>query len=1411
MLMAGNAALATDAYRYYYDYPDFSSAKAACDALYNKPSSNDCAEIGQLLYRQCNLTCEGSAGPGVKICKAWEQLYTDYGKPPGQCTNYESYSEYFFRYPTNECPAGTVYVGPTAGSCAPIDASVYNGPANDPALKDVVALGKGAGLPESECSKGLGFAPSPDTFCTLKGNPINTASGNKLQVESDFVGGNGVPGFARFYNSSLGQDYGIGPGWSHSYSNRLEFPADGVLYARRPDGKFLVFRVVDGVYIGDADVPFTVTRNSTTERFTLSWPDGRMELYEKTGWPLSITDALWRTTNFSLDGYGRVATVTGPYGHQLTFTYRIDDIYRVNWITFPDGKRVTFTYDASKRLTAATYTGVTPSPKRTYAYSGGLLSGLVDETNVQISSFSYDSQGNAKVTTHPGDVVRFDVAYGSGIAIVTDAVGTTETLSFVRSQGVNQIANRTSSADGKSGIQAFDANNNLLSQTDEEGRTTTYTWDTSNRLVEKVEASGTPEALITTYSYRDATSRQLALVDEPSVLSGASKTTTFAYDGQNRPVGLTVTGYAPSGAAVARTISWSYAVGGQVASISDSKGQTVALIYGSCTAGGACGQLSSVTNPAGQVTTFGQYDANGRLLRKTDPNGLVTTYTYNLRGKVLSVTETPVTGGARTFNYTWDAAGRLLSAVLPGRGTLTYTYDAADRLASVTDSLGNKVTYSYDLKGNRTQDVTRDPNGTVVRQVDLAFNARNYPSQVNAAGSVTQLVHDAVGNLTQVTDPNGNVTQRQPDALDRVIHTIDAIGGMTEQEFDGGGNLAGVVTPNSAETRFEVDDLGNVLKETSPDRGVITYTHDANGNMLTRADARGITATFTYDVLNRVTSIVYPNSAENVAFAYDNCPGGVGRLCWVTDANGTRSWSYDGFGRVTSETWVKGGTSKTTFYTWTPGDDLASITYPSGRTVAYTRNAIGNVTAVSTNGSTILTGRTYRADGLVKGQTWANGIAETKAYDLQGRLTTWTSANLLNRTFAYDANGNVVQKDASQFQYDLLDRLIGEPGQILGYDGNGNRLLDGAGPYSYTPASNRMATGPPGGVTLDAAGNTLAYAGQTYAYNQAGKLVSATVSGQTATYAYRHDGLRANKTVAGITTYFHYDLDGRLIAETDAAGVTLREYVWDDAVPVAQIAGGVVTYLHTDQLGTPRLGTNSAGAQVWAWDSDAFGSSQPTGTVTVNLRFPGQYFDAETGLHQNWNRTYHPLEGRYLESDPIGLAGGVNTYGYVEQNPLLYADPLGLAKIMPGDAGSIGPGFSMGGGVGRGGLGGGSAGRACDAAAKSTSNPAAYSVAFETSIARAGVGKRGAHFTDANRRLAEAMKKDPGLEKTMNSLGIKIPQRLDQSPANWTWHHVTDQPGILQLVPRFQHQGSQWQPLLHPNKQGGFKRWGADY
>ena len=132
---------------------------------------------------------------------------------------------------------------------------------------------------------------------------------------------------------------------------------------------------------------------------------------------------------------------------------------------------------------------------------------------------------------------------------------------------------------------------------------------------------------------------------------------------------------------------------------------------------------------------------------------------------------------------------------------------------------------------------------------------------------------------------------------------------------------------------------------------------------------------------------------------------------------------------------------------------------------------------------------------------------------------------------------------------------------------------------------------------------------------------------------------------------------------SDNTGALIREYAYLNGEPLAQIdAGGSETliYLHTDHLMTPRYATNTGGSTVWTWDSGAFGAEAPTGSATVNLRFPGQYYDGETSLHYNWNRYYAPATGRYISSDPMGLEAGLNTYAYAALNPMILLDPLGL-------------------------------------------------------------------------------------------------------------------------------------------------------
>ena len=326
---------------------------------------------------------------------------------------------------------------------------------------------------------------------------------------------------------------------------------------------------------------------------------------------------------------------------------------------------------------------------------------------------------------------------------------------------------------------------------------------------------------------------------------------------------------------------------------------------------------------------------------------------------------------------------------------------------------------------------------------------------------------------------------------------------------------------------------------------------------------------------------------------------------------------------------------------------------------------------------------TWRADGRLTGRSFGNGLRETRTYDTRGQLRTQQLGTEVT-TYAYNPAGNLLARSRPgadhAWDYDALDRVTGDRldarARSYTYDANHNRrdaLIEGIPEaYSYAPASNRLTAiaTPSASQTLaqDAAGNLLDDgAGQTYAYNQAGRLASAETAAGITRYRYSALGLRTHKQ-GTTTTVFHHDAGGRLLAETTADGTLIRSYVWFGDEPLAQFDGPLgsetPTYLHTDHLATPRLGTDQAGIPVWRWESPAFGDAAPSLQLrTVNLRFPGQYFDAETGLHQNGHRDYDPRIGRYLQSDPIGLAAGLNTYVYIGGNPLRGIDPLGLYQM----------------------------------------------------------------------------------------------------------------------------------------------------
>ena len=594
---------------------------------------------------------------------------------------------------------------------------------------------------------------------------------------------------------------------------------------------------------------------------------------------------------------------------------------------------------------------------------------------------------------------------------------------------------------------------------------------------------------------------------------------------------------------------------------------------------------------------------------------------------------------------------------------------------------------------------------------------------------VTNYEYDAQGNPTKVVQAPGAgglnfATQSTYDALSRLKDTTDAKNGVTRFGYDGLDRTTIVTDPRNLLTQYPRNGLGDATSLISPDTGTATHTFDAARNLLTRTDSRGVLASYSYEPLNRLSSITYTQSGQTplaYSWEYDQTglgfSNGIGRLTSTIHPAGSTQYAYDPWGdvltdvqRVNAAAGANGTQiTSTVGYTYDAGGQVTSITYPSGRKLSITYTG-GQPTALSlakdsVNTPTMLIDQIkFLPFGGPRSWTWQMasgpqpherifdtsgrivryplcGFVRDLIYDEADRIASYThydavlgatlASNALNQAFAYDELGRVINIVTSSAWWSI------------GYDANGNRtsvnVSGNASTYTTSSTSNRLEsiTNPARSFSYDNAGNTTSDStSYTGTYNLAGRLTTLTKAGTTSTYTY--DGLgrrirKVNSSGAASTIIFVYALNGQLLGEYDQSGNALREYVWLGSTPIAMFtpdtqAGKppLVYFIHADHIDTPRVVVDRSNNLRWRWMAEPFGTTAPEtnpaslGVFTQNLRFPGQYADQESGLSYNFFRDFDESKGGYIQSDPIGLAGGTNTYAYAEDNPLQWIDPMGL-------------------------------------------------------------------------------------------------------------------------------------------------------
>ena len=512
---------------------------------------------------------------------------------------------------------------------------------------------------------------------------------------------------------------------------------------------------------------------------------------------------------------------------------------------------------------------------------------------------------------------------------------------------------------------------------------------------------------------------------------------------------------------------------------------------------------------------------------------------------------------------------------------------------------------------------------------------------------------------------------------------------VTQYTYDPGNNVKTVTDPRGLVTTYVTDGLGLRWQQNSPDSGTTNFSYDGYGRLSTSTRADGTQATFTYDGINRRTGA--SAGGTTLSYTYDSCTNGIGRLCVASDATGTTSYSYTPEGWIASRAFSLPGNAYALGFSYNALGQLSTVTYPDNSKATYTYSN-GSVSMVqATIGGAqynVATGITYQpGSNSMTAWTSSNGLGNSLTYDTDGRLTDINVLNVQSLNYAFDAADRIVQITngidsamTQNFGYDYMSRLTwvvsSADNESFQYDANGSRLLQVLNGVSttVTPSSTssriaQMAGGYNQNFGYNAYGNLVSQNGvQMYTYDGFSRLTNFT-GGATVAFYVNPEGHRLSKTSPGGSTYFAPDSSGTLLAENAGSGWV--DYLLLNGRLIGRISGGQLQAIHDDQTGRPEAITDASKSVVWRARNFAFDRSIVTNnTAPLNIGFPGQYFDGETGLWSNGARHYCAVCGWYVESDPVGLQGGINTYAYVGGSPLSNVDPLGLAP--PGNSGERG-------------------------------------------------------------------------------------------------------------------------------------------
>ncbi len=1184
--------------------------------------------------------------------------------------------------------------------------------------------------------------------------------------------------------------------WSHSYGRRILQDADpDIVHLITERAVYRTYTDTNSDDLYDEVDPASEYRSleKTASGWTLSDLDGTVTLFDAAGRWLSTADRYGNAKTATYSGSdlqsvsmpdgrredftylgGKIRTITeigvdGITARTWTYTWTGDDLTRIDR---PDGTALSYLYDDPSHpgyLTRITLIGMDGTSERITA------------------AFEYDAQGNTTkmwrgAVDFADGVNRWEFAFDDPtlptVTTITDPLGNTFTRTWAERDWVTDKA-RLASVDGDCPTCGLGPNAQLLyedpanpfrptRETDGNGNVTLLTYDAQGKMASRTEAFGEPEERTISWQYDPTYPDLITRIERPSTTGDPLdlRVQDLTRDSLGNLTSETQEGVENASAFSFTTVR-TFTTEGLVETVNPpghGSDDLVTYVYDP-TRGSLI--LDERIDPIIGTTDFG-YDAFNRRTSVIDPNGVETVTEYDAANRVTFIRRKgAMEAEDLVTEHRYNTFGDLFQTVLPEGNIIEYSYDVAGRLETIErkpddqpSSHGERVVYTLDGVGNRIlEEHDRWEAGAWTKHAQTAYTylTRCYLDQVTSGlpgeESVTEYAYDCNGNLSDIWDANhpSNGQTEPPsteyvyDALDRLTEVHQPFGGagggevVTGYGYDVQDHLVEVTDGEGTVTEYRYSDRDLLTKETSEVSGVTDYTFTGSGEQETKTDARGIVETRTYDALDRLTTIDYPDDTLDVTYTYDDpaVDFSAGRLTSIERDGHAIGYEYDRFGRITRD-------GVLTFEHDKNGNRIV-LGYPGNVMAVYGFDYADRETSLMIDGAFgVVSEASYLPSGPLDSLTLGNGFSETRAFDSRyfpdSIVLDDGVSDVLSWDYTTDAVGNPTSildtLDAANhraygyqdYQY-FLTQGDGPWGTLAWtYDKIGNRLTesrDGATADVYTYVPNLVGRSSPqldqitlgigglhdfsydpiGDQTLaDLAGNVI-----DRTYDDAGRMSRQARTSAEATSEFFYDGRGFLRRSEGLAPYPSGDsvfCDGFESGDTSGwggGGSTCLETLSTEPVyssegllhsngesfvfyfagrPVGQLDEAGLRFLTVDHLGTP-IAISSAVVD-WEGGFEPFGVDYSgAAEAGVYLRFPGQWDDgswreSSEGFPalENLNRWYSVASGRYSRPDPIGdvvteqaIWNGpfleserFSYYTYVQANPVLFVDPLGLLK-----------------------------------------------------------------------------------------------------------------------------------------------------